>query len=655
MTSRANNRFYVSVLIILILSLSCHIVFAQDEKQMATVNRLKQLDPAVRIRWDKNTGVPKRLVGILSQPIEADAKEIAIRFFQSNEPLFMMTDSRKELKAFEVRKDARGWEHVKLQQFYKSLPVEGKTMAVHINDRKEVQVVNGYYVPKIDLETTPRISGGDAIQKSKADLKSSKQIAIEPKSELIVYHYKNKNYLAWKVLLVSQEPLGEFIYYIDAHSGNVIFMYNDLQMLRDRQTYDANNGTILPGTLERSEADAATGDNVIDAAHDHAGIVYDYYHTNFNRDSYDDGGAPIRSTAHFDSNYNNAYWSSFNRQMVYGDGDGVTFSPLAGSLDVVAHELTHAVTDSTSDLVYHDEPGALNESLSDIFGVLTDPTDWMIGEDIFTPNTPNDALRYMDDPPRGNQPDHMDDYVTPDLNGSAMDQACFSSNDRYNGCVHFNSGIPNKAAYLMAAGGTHHGITVVGIGLTDVGRIFYEAQVNWLTSTASFMDARDATLDAVQAVFPGNQARFEIVQNAWAAVGVGTGTTTPWALKLQPDPVDIKKAGESKTVTASLTDNGSPVAGVAVSFSSANNSIATISPLSGNTGSDGRVTVTVTGRSKGDTNITGVATQGSIYASKTIHVKVPVTSIVGFLILNLLFVTTFILCLKKLLSRSEIK
>ena len=642
MTSMASNRIYVSTIMIIFLSLICHNAFAQDQNQMLTVTRLKQLDPAIRIRWDKDTGVPNRLAGNLSRPIEADAKEIAIRFFQSNEPLFKITDSRQELKPFAVRKDKRGWEHVKLQQFYKSLRVEGKTMIVHINDGKQVQKVNGIYIPKIDLDTTPRISSDDAIQKAKADLNPRRQSSVPPKSELIVYPYKNKNHLAWKILIISQEPLGEFIYYVDAHSGNIIFRYNDLQSVRNRQTYDANNGTNLPGTLERSEGDAATGDNAVDAAH-------------HNRDSYDDGGATIRSTAHFDSRYNNAYWSPFNRQMVYGDGDGIIFSPLSGSLDVVAHELTHAVTDLTSDLFYHGESGALNESLSDIFGVLNDPNDWMIGEDIYTPNLPNDALRYMDDPPRGGQPDHMDDYVTPDPNGSAMDQECFNTADRLNECVHFNSGIPNKAAYLMAAGGIHHGITVVSIGLADVGMIFYEAQVNWLTPTATIMDARDATLDSVQAIFPGDQARFESVQNAWAAVGVGLPVPGSWSFKIQPDPVNISSPGGTKTASASLKDNGSHVPGVTVSFSSADPSIATVSPSSADTDSDDPVALTITGHAKGKTTITGTYTHGSNSGTEIIEVRVPVTSMAGFLILNFLFGAAFIVYLKNSLSKPKTK
>lgn len=127
----------------------------------------------------------------------------------------------------------------------------------------------------------------------------------------------------------------------------------------------------------------------------------------------------------------------------------------------------------------------------------------------------------MDNPPRGNQPDHMDDFVVPDSNGSNLDKRCYDSNDRYNGCVHFNSGIPNKAAYLMSEGGTHHGIAVQGMGLFNVGKVFYEAQINWLTSNSDFMEAREATLDAVAVIFPGDTPKYITVQNAWAAVGIG--------------------------------------------------------------------------------------------------------------------------------------
>ncbi|MDL1934378.1 hypothetical protein FBQ80_02105 [Candidatus Brocadia sp. AMX2] len=500
-------------------------LYAQTDRQLAVISQLKQIDPTIKIRWDDKTGAPVRLAGKLSEKIDADAKEIAIRFFKTNKALFHMTDTEQELTIRDVNKDERGWEHVKLQQIYKSLPVEGKQILVHINSNKEVQVVNGHYLPNIDVNTSPSIQSSDAItaifNAAKRDLKLRTEPVQEPKAELIVYNYNDKTHLAWKARLKSEDPLGEFVYYVDAHTGDVIHFYNDLQFVLSRKTYDGKNGAALPGTLKRSEGDISVGDAALDAAHENAGTVYNYYNNNHGRDSYDNSGAILRSTVHHKEKFNNAYWSPFEQQMVYGDGDGTVFSPLSQALDVVAHELTHAVTGREAGLIYENQSGALNESLSDIFGVLIDPLDWMLGEDIFTPGTPGDALRYMDNPPRGNQPDHMDDFVVPDSNGSNLDKRCYDSNDRYNGCVHFNSGIPNKAAYLMSEGGTHHGIAVQGMGLFNVGKVFYEAQINWLTSNSDFMEAREATLDAVAVIFPGDTPKYITVQNAWAAVGIG--------------------------------------------------------------------------------------------------------------------------------------
>lgn len=492
---------------------------AQTEKQLAIFNQLKQTDPTIKIRWDKKTGTPARLAGKLSERIEADAKEIAMRFFKANEVLFSMTNSEQELTTISFKKDVRGWEHVKLQQIYKSLPVEGKQILVHINDNKEVQVVNGHYLPNIDLDTSATIQSAAAISSVKRDLNLQKELTQAPKAELVVYNYNEKTYLAWKTLLSSEDPLGEFIYFIDAKTGEIIDSYNNLKFTLDRNTYDANNGTSLPGTLKRSEGNFPTGDDVLDTAHFNVGRVYNYYKNQHGHDSYDNAGVTIVSTVHYDENLNNAFWNG--RQLIFGDGNKTRYSPLSQSLDIVGHEFTHAVTDNESDLIYRYQSGALNESLSDIFGVLMDPPDWMIGEDVYTPGTAGDALRYMDNPTRGNQPDHMNDFVTPDLTGSTMDRSCFNARFQDNGCVHFNSGIPNKAAYLMAEGGTHHGIAVVGMGRENMGKVFYETQINWLTRDSDFMDARDATLDAVVAIFPGDISKHKTVQNAWAVVGIG--------------------------------------------------------------------------------------------------------------------------------------
>jgi Zn-dependent metalloprotease len=156
--------------------------------------------------------------------------------------------------------------------------------------------------------------------------------------------------------------------------------------------------TVIKWLLQVTGCDAAA-----DAAHNYAIATYDYYFKYHDRDSIDGNGMTLRSRVHYGRNYDNAFWDG--SQMTYGDGDGVDFIPLSQSVDVVAHELTHGVTERTSNLIYNGESGALNEALSDIFGALVEnevkgPAGmWLLGEDIYTPGTPgDDALRYMNDP-----------------------------------------------------------------------------------------------------------------------------------------------------------------------------------------------------------------------------------------------------------------
>ncbi|MFL6291331.1 MAG: M4 family metallopeptidase [Thermoanaerobaculia bacterium] len=180
------------------------------------------------------------------------------------------------------------------------------------------------------------------------------------------------------------------------------------------------------------------------AAHDYAGSTYDYYAARYGRDSLNNAGMTLISTVHY-GEVNNAGWTG--SQMVYGDGDGSTFGPFSYGLDVVAHELTHGVTQYTSNLTYLGESGALNEAMSDIFGAATEAyfrglssNTWKVGEDIYTPGTPGDALRYMNNPTLDGA---SRDYYPSRYTGSAD-----------NGGVHWNSGIANLAFYLIVQGGT---------------------------------------------------------------------------------------------------------------------------------------------------------------------------------------------------------
>jgi Zn-dependent metalloprotease len=192
--------------------------------------------------------------------------------------------------------------------------------------------------------------------------------------------------------------------------------------------------------------------------------------------------------------------------MVYGDGDGVTFIPLSGGLDVIGHEMTHGVDQSTANLNYTYQSGALNESLSDVFGCFVEmygkpnksTTDkWNMGEDVYTPGTSGDALRSLANPKLYGQPDNMSGYVN-------------TSSD--NGGVHTNSGIPNKAAYLIA--------TNANVGIAKAEQIYYRALTVYLTSSSQFHDERVAVAQAAADLYGAGGAEVTAVNSAFTTVGI---------------------------------------------------------------------------------------------------------------------------------------
>src|SRR4051794_27532448 len=218
-----------------------------------------------------------------------------------------------------------------------------------------------------------------------------------------------------------------------------------------RTVFTANNSDTLPGTVIRSEGQAAIKDIAANEAYDGLGHTWDFFWKAYGRNSIDDEAMRLDASVHFRTRYDNAFWDG--HQMVFGDGDGMLFQRFTIALDVIGHELTHGVTGDEAQLVYMGQSGALNESLSDVFGSLVkqfslrqtaDQADWLIGAGLLLPSVHGVALRSMkapgtafDDPVLGRdeQPAHMDGYVH-----TAED----------NGGVHINSGIPNHAFYLTA-------------------------------------------------------------------------------------------------------------------------------------------------------------------------------------------------------------
>ncbi|MCM3392398.1 M4 family metallopeptidase [Cytobacillus oceanisediminis] len=256
------------------------------------------------------------------------------------------------------------------------------------------------------------------------------------------------------------------------------------------------------------------------SAHVNAGKVYDYYKKVHGRDSLDGEGMKLVSTVHIGSKWNNAAWNG--KQMLYGDGDGTRMISLSGGLDVIGHEMTHGVITNTADLIYENESGAINESIADILGAFAENKTgedlWLLGEDIWTPNTPGDGLRSMSDPgsvyiggytESGYYPDHYSKRYIGELD---------------KGGVHINSSINNKAAHLITDGGTHYGVTVSGIGKTKAEKIFFRALTHYLTASSDFSQMRQAAIQAARDLHPDRNgqpsAEVKAVMAAYDAVGV---------------------------------------------------------------------------------------------------------------------------------------
>lgn len=282
-----------------------------------------------------------------------------------------------------------------------------------------------------------------------------------------------------------------------------------------RSIYDAQGKMLLPGMPARLEGQPATGDPAVDEAYDAMGTSHDFFWTVLGRDSIDNQGFALIGSVHYGQDYENAFWNG--AQMVFGDGDGEIFERFTRSLDVIGHELTHGVIESEAGLVYANQSGALNESISDVFGVLIKQrvlgqtaaeADWLIGADLLTPRIKGVGLRSMahpgtayDDPLLGKdpQPDHMRKFV-------------ITQED--NGGVHINSGIPNRAFFLVAQ-------TLGGFAWDKAGRIWYDTLCDKrLGSDASFEQFAQLTIAHARNRFGTDEARA--VTQGWAEVGVNT-------------------------------------------------------------------------------------------------------------------------------------
>ena len=502
---------------------------------------------------EPGTGAPGSPAPLLAGGDEATshlAEESALDYLRDARPDLVSDGPGVRVRG--VLFDQLGQAHARVPQLVDDIPVFGGELIVHLDGDGDVRSVTDGRVPGASVDTTPDIDEEEAIGMAVAAQGGWGRVTRPPAADLQVLKHEGAAHLTYRVRLeqLGGEAPSIPVVFVSAGTGEVVWSYDDLETAKSRSTYTANHGSSLPGTLVRTEGSGASGDAALDAAHDHAGVTHDYYLSRHGRDSYDGAGAALKSTVHYSNGYNNAFWNG--SQMVYGDGDGTSFSALT-VLDVVGHELTHAVTAKSSKLTYSGESGGLNEAMSDIFaaaieaeagGAVTADT-WRVGEDCYTPGTAGDALRYMDDPQKDGE--SLDSYA-----------------DYYSGAdVHHSSGIANLAFYLMTAGGPHprgkSSVVVPALDPADrmnslrkAAKIFYRANTVYLTASSGFAAARDATITAATDLHGAGSNEASSVEAAWTAVGL----PVPPAYTVLSEEVDLAGAAGSQTTFSFSTPAG---------------------------------------------------------------------------------------------------
>ena len=464
--------------------------------------------------------------------------------------------------------DQLGQTHYRFNQFYKGIEVLNAQLILH-EKNGVIHYANGKTVHRIDMNVATAITKQSALQSALNHIDAeiykweipSNEIFIKneqqdpnatfyPTGELLLTSgskemNKNNLELAYRFDIYAEQPLSRNYVDVSAMTGEIVNVVNRIQdsdipgtgtslyngtvniivdsfaggyRLRESgrgggiQTKDMQNGTNYNAAVDFDDNDVNFTDK-----NDQAGVsvhwaaegAYDYYLNIHNRNSYNNTGATLFSYVHYDVDYNNAFWDG--TRMTYGDGDGFWFSPLV-AIDVIGHELTHGVTQYSANLVYSNEPGALNESFSDVFGTAVEfylegsSADWLIGEDCYL--QPPYTLRSMENPNLTLCPDtYQGDY--------------WDENEE----VHTNSSVQNFWFYLLSIGGT--GIndngdpySVTGIGLSDAEKIAYRNLTVYLTQTSNFHSARAGSINSAADLFGVASQQYQSVIDAWNAVGV---------------------------------------------------------------------------------------------------------------------------------------
>lgn len=463
---------------------------------------------------------------------------------------------------------------LRLQQYIGEYQIYGSNLLVYIKGNKIVRI-NGTYYPSVKTsKKTTSLSEIEIVQIAKNEVFASKSDYVfqyeverilspnylENKDESLHYAYKvtvsDKNDIETYVEIIIDENSGKILNktsLIRYATGSAVTRYNGTRVIETTQitnpvsskyvlrdvtrgngifTRNLNHGNNIFDYTEFSDADnnwmaseyhnSNKDDGALDA-HWAAMKTYDYFYYKHQRNSYDDAGGAINCYIHFKTNEENASWHSSSNSFLFGDG--YTDTDIYTSLDIVAHEIGHAVCDYSANLIYSGEPGAICEGLSDIWGACVEDyyginkQTWLCGEDIDM-RTGHVALRSMRNPKEEGQPDTYDGTYWVQTSG------CFPSEVNDYCGVHTNSGVLNHWFYLLSEGGSGtndlgNAYNVIGIGIENAAKIVYRAETEYMDPETDYVTMMEYTIDAAMDLFPNNPGFINSVANAWFAVGLG--------------------------------------------------------------------------------------------------------------------------------------
>lgn len=414
--------------------------------------------------------------------------------------------------------DRLGMAHTRLVQTVDNIPVFAGVAIVHTDSIGRFAGMTDGLVRHVDVDTRPRIDDLQAIDLAVSATGGWRRVSGPARADLYVLRREGRDHLAYRVELRHMRPGHEPaqpVLFIDAHTGAEIWRFDNL-----RHWALQNSDQVIYDMHEQTKFSAATvgdsSDGELLETYDSVRATLKFLAIETGRDSYDGNGAVVHAYGQYGAGYNNAFWDSAEERLVLGGGDGTNFGHF-GVVDIVAHEIGHAVADHEAGFIYYGESGAIDESNADITAAAVEDFlghGWVfdIGEDCWVPTNPLVALRYMSRPSDdGSSRDHYSKRYT----GTAD-----------NGGVHFNSGIGNHFFYLLVEGGRHHnpdlqsGNTVQGIGMDAAHRIWYRALSVYLVPSSDFVEARLATEKACDDLYSADTCQQ--VSLAWHEVGVGS-------------------------------------------------------------------------------------------------------------------------------------